>query len=135
MMRPMTLGEIAAAVGCTDSYFLDNNAKITSISTDSRPQPEDGDRESCLFVALRGEVFDGHAYVGAALRNKAQYALVDKKGVEEYCKELPAQQLIVCEDTEQGFLDLAGAYRDRYHFRMVGVTGSVGQNRAVVSGR
>ena len=99
MMRPMTLGEIAAAVGCTDSYFLDNNAKITSISTDSRPQPEDGDRESCLFVALRGEVFDGHAYVGAALRNKAQYALVDKKGVEEYCKELPAQQLIVCEDT------------------------------------
>ena len=80
MMRPMTLGEIAAAVGCTDSYFLDNNAKITSISTDSRPQPEDGDRESCLFVALRGEVFDGHAYVGAALRNKAQYALVDKKG-------------------------------------------------------
>ena len=127
MMRPMTLGEIAAAVGCTDSYFLDNNAKITSISTDSRPQPEDGDRESCLFVALRGEVFDGHAYVGAALRNKAQYALVDKKGVEEYCKELPAQQLIVCEDTEQGFLDLAGAYRDRYHFRMVGVTGSVGK--------
>lgn len=127
MMRPMTLGEIAAAVGCTDSYFLDNNAKITSISTDSRPQPEDGDRESCLFVALRGEAFDGHAYVGAALRNKAQYALVDKKGVEEYCKELPAQQLIVCEDTEQGFLDLAGAYRDRYHFRMVGVTGSVGK--------
>ena len=127
MMRPMTLGEIAAAVGCTDSYFLDNNAKITSISTDSRPQPEDGDRESCLFVALRGEVFDGHAYVGAALRNKAQYALVDKKGAEEYCKELPAQQLIVCEDTEQGFLDLAGAYRDRYHFRMVGVTGSVGK--------
>ena len=50
-----------------------------------------------------------------------------KKGVEEYCKELPAQQLIVCEDTEQGFLDLAGAYRDRYHFRMVGVTGSVGK--------
>lgn len=127
MMRPMTLGEIAAAVGCTDSYFLDNNAKITSISTDSRPQPEDGDRESCLFVALRGEVFDGHAYVGVALRNKAQYALVDKKGAEEYCKELPAQQLIVCEDTEQGFLDLAGAYRDRYHFRMVGVTGSVGK--------
>ena len=78
-------------------------------------------------MALRGEVFDGHAYVGAALRNKAQYALVDKKGAEEYCKELPAQQLIVCEDTEQGFLDLAGAYRDRYHFRMVGVTGSVGK--------
>ncbi len=65
--------------------------------------------------------------MGAALRNKAQYALVDKKGAEEYCKELPAQQLIVCEDTEQGFLDLAEAYRDRYHFRMVGVTGSVGK--------
>lgn len=55
MMRPMTLGEIAAAVGCTDSYFLDNNAKITSISTDSRPQPEDGDRRKLpVCGAARG---------------------------------------------------------------------------------
>ena len=59
-MMPMTLSEVAQAVGCTAEYFLNNHAKITSISTDSRPQPEDEDKESCLFVALRGEKFDGH---------------------------------------------------------------------------
>ena len=52
-MMPMTLSEVAQAVGCTAEYFLNNHAKITSISTDSRPQPEDEDKESCLFVALR----------------------------------------------------------------------------------
>ena len=117
-MKPWKLSELEAVLHCA----VPVEAEITCVSTDTRDLPA-----GCLFVALRGEVFDGHAYVGAALRNKAQYALVDKKGAEEYCKELPAQQLIVCEDTEQGFLDLAGAYRDRYHFRMVGVTGSVGK--------
>ncbi len=126
-MMPMTLSEVAQAVGCTAEYFLNNHAKITSISTDSRPQPEDEDKESCLFVALRGEKFDGHQYVDSALRNKAAYALVDEKGVQEYCSEISPEHLIVCKDTEQGFLDLAGYYRNQFQFKMVGVTGSVGK--------
>ena len=127
MMVPMTLEEIAQAVGCKDHAFLGNKIKITAISTDSRPQPEDGDKEGCLFVALRGENFDGHQYTGSALRNKASYALVDEKGAEEYCSEIPKEKLIVCKDTEQGFLDLAGYYRNKFQFRMVGITGSVGK--------
>ena len=126
-MKPMTLGEVAKAVGCTDEYFLNNQAKITSVSTDSRTQPQDEDKESCLFVALRGENFDGHAYVDAALRNKARYALVDKRGAEQYCQNIPREQMIVCEDTEKGFLDLASYYRSKFHFRMVAVTGSAGK--------
>ena len=126
-MRPITLGEVAKAVGCTEEYFLNHKGKITSVSTDSRAQPEDEDKDSCLFVALRGEIFDGHQYVGAALRNKARYALVDKKGVEEFCADIPKEQLIVCQDTERGFLDLAAYYRSKFQFRMVAVTGSAGK--------
>ena len=126
-MRPMTLGEVAKAVGCTEEYFLNHKGKITSVSTDSRPQPEDEDKDSCLFVALRGEIFDGHQYVGAALRNKARYALVDQRGVEEFCADIPKEQLIVCQDTERGFLDLAAYYRSKFQFRMVAVTGSAGK--------
>lgn len=126
-MIPMTLGEIAKAVGCNDPQMATNKIKITSISTDSRPQPEDGDKEGCLFVALRGENFDGHQYVGSALRNKASYALVDQKGREEFCSEVDPVRMITCENTEQGFLALAAHYRDRFQFRMVGVTGSVGK--------
>ncbi len=126
-MMPMTLEEIAQAVGCKKDYFWGNKVKITAISTDSRPQPEDGDKEGCLFVALRGENFDGHQYTGAALRNKASYALVDEKGAAEFCQDIPKEQLIVCNDTEQGFLDLAGYYRNKFNFRMVAITGSVGK--------
>lgn len=39
----------------------------------------------------------------SALRNKAAYALVDEKGVQEYCSEISPEHLIVCKDTEQGF--------------------------------
>ncbi len=126
-MIPIKLEQAAKAVGCSADRFINREEKITSISTDSRVQPEDEEQQGCLFVALRGENFDGHQYVGAALKNKASYALVDEKGMKEYCAEIPPEKMIVCKDTEQGFLDLAGYYRDQFNFRMVGVTGSVGK--------
>lgn len=126
-MIPMTIEEIAKAVGSQDKWACQCQSRITSISTDSRSGLDDAEKESCLFVALRGERFDGHDYVGAALRNKASYALVDKKGLEVLGNEIPKEKLIVCEDTEQGFLDIAGYYRNKFQFKMVGVTGSVGK--------
>lgn len=119
-MRPMTVGEIAKAVGSTDPAQLASTLPITSITTDSRPMNEDGDRDSCLFVALRGENFDGHRFVPVALNTKAAFALVDQGD--------PADpRLIFCKDTEQGFLDLAGYYRNKFHPKIVGITGSVGK--------
>ena len=110
-MKPLKIKEIAAAVGfdCCDETLIER------IETDSRTISE-----GSLFVALRGEVFDGHKYVASALEKGAAYALVDKGDEND-------SRLIFCKDTEQGFLDIAGAYRDQFDVKLVGITGSVGK--------
>ena len=45
---------------------------ITSVSTDSRNIPA-----QCLFIALKGERFDGHDFVDTAIKNGAVALLVD----------------------------------------------------------
>jgi UDP-N-acetylmuramoyl-tripeptide--D-alanyl-D-alanine ligase len=54
----MRLGEAAAALGGRASG---GDALFTGVSTDSRSL-----REGDLFVALRGERFDGHGFIKAA---------------------------------------------------------------------
>lgn len=119
-VRPMTIGEIAKAVGNNQLCHLEDTTLITNITTDSRPCAEDGKKENCLFVALRGENFDGHRFVAGALEEKSAYALVDAGDESD-------KRCIFCKDTEQGFLDIAGYYRDKYHPKIVGITGSVGK--------
>lgn len=110
-MKALTIKEIAAAVGshCSGETIIEH------IETDSRSITP-----GSLFVALRGEIFDGHKYVDSALEKGASYALVDH-GDESN------PRLIFCQDTEQGFLDIAGYYRDRFDVKLVGITGSVGK--------
>ncbi|NBS58353.1 MAG: UDP-N-acetylmuramoyl-tripeptide--D-alanyl-D-alanine ligase, partial [Betaproteobacteria bacterium] len=50
------------------------DAGFTSVSTDSRTiQP------GALFVALRGEKFDGHDFIAAVARSGAAAAMVDAR--------------------------------------------------------
>lgn len=110
-MNEMTIKEIGAAVG----FSIEDETKISVISTDSRDITP-----GCLFVALRGENFDGHQYVASALEKGAAFALVDHGGKTD-------SRLIFCKDTEQGFLDIAGHYRSKFHPKVVAITGSVGK--------
>ena len=110
-MKPLKIKEIAEAVG----FSSENEYLIERIETDSRTISE-----GSLFVALRGETFDGHKYVESALEKGAAYALVDHGDESD-------SRLIFCKDTEQGFLDIAGYYRDKFDVKIVGVTGSVGK--------
>lgn len=127
-MEPITIHEIAVAVGNNDPKIVENNNKILMIITDTRIQAGEIAPENCLFAALRGENFDGHRYVGQALRTKAAYALVDKKGMEDNpVTPEEEERLIYCEDTEQGFLDISGYYRNQFNPKVVAITGSVGK--------
>ncbi len=110
-MKPLKIKEIAEAVGFSSC----DETVIECIETDSRTISA-----GSLFVALRGETFDGHKYVGSALEKGASYALVDHGDEND-------SRLIFCKDTEQGFLDIAGYYRDKFDVKIVGVTGSVGK--------
>lgn len=89
-----------------------------SVSTDTRQL-----RKGALFVALRGERFDGHEFLSRAARKGALGAVVEEGVV------LPDLDLewFVVSDTARALGDLARYYRRRCAARVIGVTGSSGK--------
>src|SRR5688572_32088351 len=110
----MRLAEAAAALRGRASG---DDTLFTGVSTDSRSINE-GD----LFVALRGERFDGHDFLKAAAAAKATAAMVDGNYRGEY--PLPA---LVVDDTRRALGDLARYWRARFVPALIAVTGSNGK--------
>ncbi|MHA6297645.1 UDP-N-acetylmuramoyl-tripeptide--D-alanyl-D-alanine ligase [Devosia sp. CAU 1758] len=108
-----TLDAVVAATGGTASGVSAN--AINSISIDSRELGPDA-----LFVAIKGDRFDGHDFVETALANGAVAALVS-----EGRGEGPGR--VIAKDALAGLRDLARAARERSRGFIVGVTGSVGK--------
>lgn len=101
--------EIAAATGGIAS----GDFQCSGVEMDSRDV-----RNGDLFVALKGEAMDGHAFLEAAFAKGAAAALVDRP--VEYPHVLVA-------DTAAALGALARAARTRTPAKIVGVTGSVGK--------
>jgi UDP-N-acetylmuramoyl-tripeptide--D-alanyl-D-alanine ligase len=75
-----------------------------------------------VFLALRGERFDGHAYVRDALAAGASAAVVDEPAV------LPPQApALVVDDTKRAYMRLAGVAREAFSGQVAGITGSAGK--------
>jgi UDP-N-acetylmuramoyl-tripeptide--D-alanyl-D-alanine ligase len=112
MTHPLyTIADLLAATG--GSTTLDPSTSINSISIDSRELGPDA-----LFVAIKGDRFDGHDFVDKALENGAVAALVSRG---------EGEARIVVPDALAGLSDLARAARARSRAIVVGVTGSVGK--------
>ncbi len=110
----MALGDLARLLGIPGDFAPRH---FDRICTDSRTlQPGD------LFVALRGDNFDGHAFVPEAMERGAVGALVEvqAKGVE-------ARRIIQVPSTREALLLLANAWRRKIGPRVVAVTGSNGK--------
>ena len=73
-----------------------------------------------MFVAIRGERFDGHDYVAAAAKAGAVAALVDTR------LDCDIPQLIV-KDSKQSMIKLANYWRHQCEATVVGLTGSNGK--------
>jgi len=76
-----------------------------------------------LFVAIKGDALDGHAYVHKAVEAGACAALVAKRPPQVP----PDFPLIAVEDTFTALQDLGRVGRARSHAKIVAVTGSVGK--------
>jgi UDP-N-acetylmuramoyl-tripeptide--D-alanyl-D-alanine ligase len=94
------------------------NQTFTGVTTDSR-----GVQPGELFVALRGERFDGHAFVDAALDAGAVAALVEQADAVTRANA----SLILVRDTRQSLGRLAAFWRARFTMPLVAVTGSNGK--------
>lgn len=117
-MQAMTVQEITAAVGGIWWNPREDVDAVTAVCTDSRKITP-----GCLFVPWRGEKFDGHDFIDAALDAGAAGCL---------CAHLPVQLrddkfYIKVDDTRLALRALAAAYRSRFSIPVIQITGSVGK--------
>ncbi|MHB1676002.1 MAG: UDP-N-acetylmuramoyl-tripeptide--D-alanyl-D-alanine ligase [Sulfuriferula sp.] len=110
MMSTITAAQVtggAARGGVTE---------FARVSTDSR-KIQAGD----LFIALRGENYDGHQYAQAALKAGAAAVLVDSAGASA------GNPAIIVSDTRLALGLLAAYWRQQMPARIIGITGSSGK--------
>ncbi|TVP68247.1 MAG: UDP-N-acetylmuramoyl-tripeptide--D-alanyl-D-alanine ligase [Nodularia sp. (in: Bacteria)] len=74
-----------------------------------------------IFLALRGENFDGHDFVPTAIAQGAIAAIVD------YDYKNPGLPVLQVKNTLVAYQQLARWWRDRLNIPVIGVTGSVGK--------
>jgi UDP-N-acetylmuramoyl-tripeptide--D-alanyl-D-alanine ligase len=89
---------------------------VTGISNDTRTI-----RPGNLYVAIRGENFDGHDFIEQAFEKGAAGALVSEGF------EWTENPVLHVPDTIEGLQDLARGFRKTWHGIVVGITGSVGK--------
>lgn len=110
-MKTLSIKEIASALGAK----AEGEALIKNITIDSRTAQQ-GD----LYIAIKGENFDGHDFSKSAVENGAA-AVMCHKDIDCECPK------IIVEDTQEAFLKLAQWYRGLFDILVVGLTGSVGK--------
>lgn len=119
-MRRVSLSTIA---GWTGGTLLGDDVMVDAVATDTRvlsPGDASPDAAGALFVALRGERFDGHDHVAAAAAAGARAALVSR------ALDVSLPQVLVV-DTEAALGALATAIQRTRRTRVVAITGSNGK--------
>lgn len=113
-MKPRALGWIAAVTG---GSLQGADGWVDAVAIDTRALPSQGQP---LFVALKGENFDGHAHVQAAANGGCVAALV------AHPVDANITQIIV-PNTERALADLAAAAQRERSTKVLAVTGSNGK--------
>ena len=90
------------------------------ITTDSRECPE-----GSIFIALKGESFDGNQFAAQALDKGCAVAIVDDEQV--YNSYTGDKQMILVTDTLQTYKDMAREHRRRFDIPVIGITGTNGK--------
>ncbi|MBP9988643.1 MAG: UDP-N-acetylmuramoyl-tripeptide--D-alanyl-D-alanine ligase [Ruminococcus sp.] len=110
-MKKLMLSEIAKAVG----GVANGEAEISGICIDSRLA-----QSGLMYIAIKGENFDGHSFTESAFKNGAVAAMIHH---DVDCDGL----FVRVDDTHQALMRLAHWFRCTYDMPVVGLTGSVGK--------
>ena len=94
--------------------FLD----CQSVTTDSRNCPD-----GSLFIALKGESFNGNAFAKLALDSGCAFAIIDEIQYAIECD----QRYILVDDCLQTMQQLANYHRRQLGTRVIGITGTNGK--------
>ncbi len=116
------LGDIAKAVKGELSGRMD--LKIKGVSTDTRKI-----KKGELFIALKGNKYDGHAFIKDAMISGAAAAVVEvgNRLANSFSEKFPEYPLIKVENTLAALGDIARWHREHLGVVAVGITGSSGK--------
>jgi len=92
------------------------------ITTDSRDCPE-----GSIFLALKGESFNGNKFAVSALEKGCSYAIVDEPIEDLGSQGNLAERIIKVDDALQTFKDLAREHRRQFDIPVIGITGTNGK--------
>jgi len=112
-MRTLDISDIIAATG--GRLEQGKTGPISGISTDSRTI-----NEGELFVAIKGDDYDGHDFIKDALSKGAAGAVVSSVIGK-------TAAIVRVEDTLKALGDIAAFYRKRFDLPVVAITGSAGK--------
>ena len=99
------------------------NMEIKGISIDSRTV-----KEGELFIAIRGDRYDGHDFVPAAIQKGAWGALVEQSVLESKFKSMGGiRNIIPVEDTLFSLQEMSLIHRKKFTLPVIGITGSNGK--------
>src|SRR5438270_10146758 len=117
-MNPLSILQIAELSG---AKLEQGDGKISTerISTDSRTI-----KKGELFVALRGENFDGHKFVEDVAKSGATGAIVDPAWKGKAPKSFAVMRAA---DTLLAYQNLAANYRKSLAIKVLAITGSNGK--------
>ena len=106
---------MSQAASALHAELIGPDVMFTSVSKDTRDIAS-----GSLYIAIKGERFDGHAFVEQARAAGAAGALVS----QQQSVQLPQ---IVVSDTRLALGALAAFWREQFSGRLVGITGSNGK--------
>ena len=101
-------------------YEPDKLKRIDNVSIDSRKI-----RSHTLFIALKGNRFDGHNFVKDAVKNGAVTIMMDKKKINQFSEiNIP---IMTVTDTTIALGEIAKTWRKKLDAKIIGITGSSGK--------
>jgi len=118
-METIRLKEIAEAIS-GEILVRGTTKEFSNVIIDSRKVSQ-GD----IFIAVKGENFDGHKFVKGAINCGAKLCIVHEK--ERYENLDKSVSIILVKDTKRALLDLASYYISTLDIKVIGITGSTGK--------
>src|SRR3989338_4527664 len=111
-------------LGAVKGKLLSGNPDeiLTGISTDTRKI-----KNAELFVAIKGDKFDGHSFILDAVSKGAGAVLVQDGGITNANFKLPDVSFISVADSVKALGDIGNFHRSRFNIPVIGITGSNGK--------
>ena len=101
-------------------YNPDMFKSVYHVSIDSR-----NIRKNTLFIAIKGERFDGHDFIDEVIKKGAVAVVVNEKNFKKLSEiEIP---VITVNDTTKALGDVAKIWRSKLKAKVIGITGSAGK--------